>query len=180
MIRLRKSLFIVFTLLYIIICPSLILYSLGIVLKPGKKKMVKTGVIYIATIPNGASISVNEKLHKEESPSLIDNLIPGTYQIRIKADHYQPWETSVQVSAEKATPLENILLLPDPINPVELADIPASKMISADENPFVLVTTGDSPKDYLYHIWDESIRQNILPGRQNQTMLLRPIFNVNL
>ncbi len=176
MIRLRKSLFVLFTFLYLIICPSLILYSLGIVIKPGKKNMIKTGVVYIATIPSGASITVNDKPHKDETPTLIDNLMPGSYHIRIKAPGYQLWETTLSVSAEKATPLENILLIKESMKPDELSVQPVNKLLAVDENPFVIVTAAENTQDYLFHIWDESIRQNILPERKDENSLLKPLF----
>ena len=180
MVRLRKILFIIFAFLYIIICPSLILYSLGIVIKPGKKKMVKTGVIYIASIPAGASITLNGKPLKDETPTLIDNLMPGTYKLELNAEHYQHWEGTVSVSPEKATPLDNVLLLPDPMATTELSDQHIDQLIPTDDNPFVVVTTGANTKDVFVHVWDESFTQNILPERPDKTPRLKPLFPADM
>ena len=176
MVRLRKILFAIFVILYLVICPSLILYSLGIVIKTGKKNMVKTGVIYIASIPSGAAITLNGKSLNEETPKLIDNLLPGTYTLGLKAENYQPWETIVSVSPEKATPLENILLLPDPLTITELSETPVDKIILVNDNPFLIVSTGSNTTDIFAYIWDEGITQNILPERPDKTPRLKPLF----
>lgn len=177
MVKLRKILFAVFTLLYLIICPALILYSLGIVIKPEIKDIVKTGVIYVDTTPSGATVFVNGKVSREETPTVIDNLIPGTYEIMIKAPHYKTWSTQVSVSAEKATPLNSILLLPDPILSTPISQKPVEKLITADENPFVLAVTGDNTKDLFLHLWDESFRQNLLPEKETTPFFLKSLFN---
>lgn len=180
MTQLRKILFIIFVILYLIVCPSLILYSLGIMIEPGKKKMVKTGIIYIASIPSGASITLNGELLKSETPTLIDNLIPGIYKLKLNAEHYQSWEATVFVSPEKATPLDNVLLLPNPIATTELSDQHIDQLIPIDDNPFVIVTTGPNTKDVFVHIWDESFTQNILPERPDKTPRLKPLFPASM
>lgn len=176
MVHLRKILFAIFVVLYLLICPSLILYSLGIMITPGKKSVTKTGVIYITSIPSGASITINGRPLKDETPTLINNLLPGTYNLQLSAENYRPWEAVVSVSPEKATPLENILLLPNPVKTAELSDQETSKLIAIEDNPFVIVTTGKNTKDIFAHIWDESFTQNILPERPARTPRLKPLF----
>lgn len=176
MVKLRKILFALFTVLYLIVCPTLILYSLGIVIKPGKENIIKTGVIYISSIPPGASVSLNGTPLNEETPALIDNLLPGNYTLTLKAANYQAWTTTASVSSEKATPLENILLLPDPVKTNELSEEPVNKLIPVEDNPFLIVTTGPNAKDIFVHIWDEGITQNILPERPGKTPRLKPLF----
>lgn len=177
MVKLRKILFAVFTFLYLIICPALILYSLGIVIKPEMKDIVKTGVIYVDTIPSGATVYLNGQLNREETPTVIDNLIPGTYEIQIQAPHYQTWTSRVSVSAEKATPLNNILLFPDPIINNPISQKPVQKLITVDENPFVLAAAGENTQDLLLHLWDESFRQNILPEKETTPLFLKSLFS---
>ncbi len=57
MLRLRKILFYLCALLYLISCPLTILYALGYGVQPGAQRgLVKTGVISLATLPPGAPV----------------------------------------------------------------------------------------------------------------------------
>jgi len=176
MVGLRKIIFLIFCALYIIVCPSLILYSLGIVIKPDKKKIIKTGVIFITTIPDNAIPYLDGKPHKEQTPTLIDNLLPGNYTLEIKKPGYQSWKTQVSVYQEKASPLEDIILLPEPMSENEISREPMTDLIPVDDNPFVIASSGDQTRNLFLHIWDESFRQNILPQRNEKLEAIKPLF----
>jgi hypothetical protein len=85
---------------------------LGFVRNPQTQKMVKTGIIYASTNPPGADIYINDLKAHESTPTVVRDLPPGNYSIRLDLKGYQPWQNTVPVVARKATVLENILLIP--------------------------------------------------------------------
>jgi hypothetical protein len=177
MVKLRKILFVIFVIVYLILCPTLILYSLGIVIKPGNKKVVKTGIIHISSVPAGASITLNGKLLDEQTPAALSNLLPGVYILEITAKKYHPWKKIVPVAAEKVTPIENVLLIPDPLNIKELSATPSEILIPAVGNPYLLVANGPTLADIFIYVWDEGIGQNLLAENENKAAAspLRPV-----
>jgi hypothetical protein len=176
MVKLRKILFFIFVIIYLILCPTLILYSLGIMITPGNKKVIKTGIIHISSVPAGASIVLNGKLLDEQTPAALSNLLPGTYTLELTARKYHSWHKIVPVAAEKVTPIENVLLIPDPLNIKELSATPSDTLIPAIGNPYLLVANGPTLADVFIYIWDEGIGQNLLPENDTQTASpLRPV-----
>lgn len=102
-----------FVALYLTTCPLLILYALGYVLKPGSEQgIVKTGLISISTSPPGASVYLGKRRYTQQTPTLLRNLLPGEYPIKLVLKHHRPWTRTVTVEAERATALDDILLLP--------------------------------------------------------------------
>src|SRR6185295_5412464 len=108
MIIFRRILFYLFTLAYLIICPALILYSLGIIFKPTTQSLEKTGVIYISTVPSDADIYINKKLFKDHTPALISGLLPGNYLLHVTKEGYNDWQKIIPVREQKSTSLENV------------------------------------------------------------------------
>lgn len=178
MVKLRKILFWIFTLLYIVLCPALILNSLGIVIKPGhgSKNVVKTGIIYVASTPSGASLILDGKPINGQTPTAINNLLPGTYTLEVTAKNYKSWETTVTVTAETATPLDSVLLIPESLNAVELSSIPMDTLIPINGNPYLIATNGPNAENAFVHIWDEGIAQNLIPANGTKASELKPLF----
>lgn len=181
MVKLRKILFWIFAALYIVLCPALILNSLGIVINPGsgEKNVVKTGVIYVSSIPSGASIVLDGKPVNNQTPTVLGNLLPGTYTLEVTAKNYQPWKTTVTVTAETATPLDGILLIPEPLIITELSSFPLKVLIPAAGNPYLIAVNGPDAQSTFVHIWDEGITQNLIPDDETKTSPLKPLFPVD-
>ncbi|MEW6617180.1 MAG: PEGA domain-containing protein, partial [Patescibacteria group bacterium] len=64
--------------------------------------IVKTGAIYVRSIPINAEIYVNGKQYKSEDGiisrgTLVKNLKPGTYEVVIKKDGFSPWKKNISV-----------------------------------------------------------------------------------
>lgn len=147
---LRKIIFYILALSYIIVCPLLILYSLGYIIKPEvKQHIIETGDISLATIPTGASIYVNGKLFADTTPSLLDKLEPTDYDISVKLKNYQSWNATVPVKAGETTVLEDILLIPDTWEAKPVLPGTFEKLIPVSDTPFFLVAGGALLKDYF-------------------------------
>ncbi len=109
----RRICWVLFVIIYLTTCPLLILYALGYVLKPGSEQgIVKTGLIAISTNPPGAAVYLGNRRYTKRTPTVLRNLLPGEYSIKLVLKHHQPWTRTVAVEAQRATALNHILLLP--------------------------------------------------------------------
>ncbi|MBI3999941.1 MAG: PEGA domain-containing protein [Candidatus Omnitrophica bacterium] len=114
MLFLRRIFFYLFVAVYLIFCPLIILYALGYIYKPGAEQgIVKSGLIYLSTAPPGASVYFGNRRYTKRTPTLLPNLIPGDYPVRLVLKKYKPWNEVLPVEAGKATVLEMVLLEPE-------------------------------------------------------------------
>ncbi|MFO7810267.1 MAG: PEGA domain-containing protein, partial [Candidatus Delongbacteria bacterium] len=110
----------VLVLIYLIVCPLVLLYSFGYVFQPEEKEISRTGLVHIDTVPAGAHIYLGKSHYKYRTPASITDLQPGEYQISVRLEGYRPWNRRITVRPGKATAFNNIILLPDEIVPVDL------------------------------------------------------------
>lgn len=109
---LRKLLFYLLLIFYFIITPYAILYALGYLFNPLDIALVKTGVVSIDTYPRYATVYLEGKKFSRKSPTVIRDLLPGTYSLRIAKKGFDDWSKKIVIEPEKATRLEPVLLLP--------------------------------------------------------------------
>jgi len=149
MLFLRKCAFYIFLTAYLIVCPFIVLYALGYILKPAPSgSLVKTGDIYLATSPPGASVYVNKKIIDNKTPALLDKLLPGDYGVSIFLEKYRPWNYVVRVEAGGAKALDKILLIPKEWRPETLAEGNFANIISSPGADVFVVTGGAKIGDY--------------------------------
>ena len=111
---LRKVVFYLFLLLYVVVTPLVILYALGYQIRPGQREtLVRTGLISLGTSPEGARVFLGNSRYRWKTPTVLRDLKPGDYAIRLTLRDHQPWSAGVRVEAEKATVLDHLLLLPN-------------------------------------------------------------------
>ena len=92
--------------------PIILTFALGYKFNPHTFKFTKTGLIFLKTQPEGASIYVNKKLFNEKTPASIHELIPGTYKIRLEMKDYFTWSSDVEVEAGKVSRIDKVILFP--------------------------------------------------------------------
>ncbi len=170
MLALRKTLFYLFIIIYLILCPLIVLDSLGINIDLGKQKIISaTGLISISTIPQGAEININGKHFRKKSPALIHNLPPGPYTIEITLNHYKTWQKNVLIEKAQATALEDILLIPVQWQSQAIADKSFDRLISAENNSFFLVQQGPNLKNLSIYKFKENFLQQISTIRKSSS-----------
>ncbi len=141
---LRKFFFYFFFLIFIIFCPLIVLYALGYLFKPGHEQgIVKTGLIYTATVPPGASVTLDGKQLEKETPNLLLDLMPGDYQLELSLEGYRPWSQKLPVEAGKATVLDKILLVPEDYKTEVLAAGSFRELIPINKGNQILLTQSD-------------------------------------
>jgi len=125
-----------FLIIFAIAAPVVILYSRGYRYDLKRKRLTKTGVIFVNSSPKGASIILNDKPLKTSwydkllvykklfkitqrrgsTPTTIDNLIPDKYKVVIEKDNYQKWQKRLVTEAEKTTSIPMVqLFLKNPV-----------------------------------------------------------------
>ncbi len=161
----RKVVFAIFVLIYLITCPLVVLYTFGYVFKPGTEQgIVKTGLIDISTMPPGASVYLGNRRYTERTPTILRDLLPGEYPIKLVLSHHIPWERTVPVEAEKATVLEKLLLLPQTFKREELLAEPFEELIPLPATHFFLLTKGSRVEDHFIYDWKDRKRWPLLPA----------------
>jgi hypothetical protein len=111
---LRRLLFYLFAAVYLVSCPLVILYAFGYIYEPGTDRgYARTGLIYLSTAPTGANIYLDGKPFTGKTPAAVRELMPGTYDVRLRKEGYRTWRQKVPVEEEKATVLDRVLLIPD-------------------------------------------------------------------
>ncbi len=124
--RTRTALFFSLVLLFCVATPALILYSLGYRVDWRERKVAQIGGLYVKTDPANAVISINGKEMKKTDflfgELFIDNLLPGTYAVKIEKEGYKPWQKNLVVQEKQVTEAKNVMLFPSQIAFKALSD----------------------------------------------------------
>ncbi len=139
---LRKVFWILFSAIYLIAAPLTILYALGYLFNPMEQTLLQTGLISLQTEPSQAQIWLNGRSVKDKTPTVLRNLKPGTYEIRLQLPGYKPWHRKVRVESEQAIRLEKILLFPERIQAEILGNFPITRLIHSTETGHLIVLQG--------------------------------------
>jgi len=157
MVLARRLVFILFSLIFLAGVPFLILYSLGYILRPGPiTEFIKTGVIYLATVPSGSGVWIDKKRLEQKTPILVRGLVSDSYQVEIRHKGYHAWTRTVTVEAGKAAVLGKILLRPI-VEKVEiLSEASYQNLIAVEKTNYLLLQQGNSLKDLKIYDRSES------------------------
>jgi hypothetical protein len=146
----RFLIFLVFILIFIVLIPVLVLYSIGYRLDKGLE-LTPTGGIYIYHPQSGMSVSVKGDAPQTTSffsrNVLFQNLKPGTYEIDAWKTGYSYWKKNITVKEEQVAEAYPFFIL----EPVATTTLATTTRMSVDKlftststPPAVLVTTWQS------------------------------------
>ena len=161
MLRLRKILFYVFCLIYLVLAPLIIARMLGFVSNPLTHRFVKTGLVYVSTNPPDAAVFMDGRMIHGTTPTVIRDLTPGKHFIRLQLDGYKDWEKSIPIVGKKATVLENTLLIPEQWPIKRISNKPYQNLIGASAG--LLVGINPVLKDIDIFRTDENNNHEALP-----------------
>ncbi|GEM_PF-2881194 len=113
------------------------------------ERLIKTGLISVATSPPGAAIDIDGRRQPLVTPAVLRNLKPGEYALTISMPGHRPWSGRVPVEAERAVTFEKILLIPDAPEAHLVHAGPFRALRPMPGTPFVLVFRGPALKDAL-------------------------------
>ncbi|MBI2642316.1 MAG: PEGA domain-containing protein [Candidatus Wildermuthbacteria bacterium] len=115
--RQRTLLFLFAAFLFLLATPSVILYSQGWRVDWDEKTVTHTGGIYLRAVPSRASIYLDGEFVKRTDlffdSSLITNLLPGYYDVRIEKEGYIPWAKTLPVEKAQVAEAKYVVLFPE-------------------------------------------------------------------
>ena len=153
--RFRRILFLLFATAYLVSCPLMVLYALGYSFQPGRRDFVQTGLIDLTTTPPGASVYLGNRRYTRTTPTMLRDLLPGTYAVKLTLKGYRPWGQTVVVEPEKATAFERILLLPQQWTRQLLWPSRIQAMIPLPSDRWIILRAGPRLGDVFIYEWNE-------------------------
>lgn len=109
-IKYRVIILVILAIIFFIISPILILWTMGYRWNPKRNFIEKTGLLYVKTEPAGANVYLNDKEQKERTPVRIKYLLPDNYNLKISKENYIPYEKIAVVKSGLATFEDTIIL----------------------------------------------------------------------
>jgi len=99
----RRILYCLFFLIFFITAPIVILVAEGYHYNFAKRRLEKTGVLFLESKPTKAEIYLNQKLQNDKTEARIKNLLPGNYEVMIKKESYQDWKKTLIIRPGETT-----------------------------------------------------------------------------
>ncbi len=166
MILLRKVFFYLFAVVYLILCPIVILYALGYIWAPrSDQQIVKTGLIYLKTLPRDATTHIRNRVVAQKTPVMLNDLRTGEYDLHVSRKNYRPLKMKVNVEAGRAKVLDRVLLIPQTFQVARLLEDSIGNWIVVSGTPYFLLFTGKDLKSVAVYDWKgKEARKLFLPG----------------
>ncbi|MDD4957300.1 MAG: PEGA domain-containing protein [Candidatus Omnitrophica bacterium] len=131
---------------------------MGYIYKPGDKNVIKTGLIYLATAPEGATVYLNGEKQEKTTPVMLLELTSGSYNVKAIAENYRPWDQTVPVEKEKATVLDKVLLIPSEWAPEAIMNETFSKFLPVPGTDiFLMAKDAGAAKWITYNYVEDKI-----------------------
>ncbi|MDD4761611.1 MAG: PEGA domain-containing protein [Candidatus Pacebacteria bacterium] len=130
--KVRRLLFYFLFAAFILIGTLVVFYSMGWRVDLDDFTLKQTGGIFIKSRPREIEIEIDGKKIEQRkwllvSGTLIKNLLPKTYEVKISKDGFRNWKNEIPVTAKTVSEINNIILLP---------------------NDFIFETAASSTKDF--------------------------------
>ena len=149
-LRLRRTAYYLYLLLFLFATPLVVLYTYGYRFDARTISFVKTGAISVSTDPRGARVLLNKDSKLIRTPSVIKNVIPGTYTLSLTKDGYRDWQREVTVRSRETTVVEKIVLFLEAEPTISfLEDGAMAVNASRDDDSYAYVKAGTS----WYETW---------------------------
>jgi len=167
-LKIRRLIYLSFFAVFIISGSALLFYLQGFRYNSEKGKIERTGAIMATAQPIGSNIVINGSVQKENTPSTVQPLQPGNYEIIIRRDSYQTWRKNLEVKPSHVTFTGPVTLWPQPTIGKLIAAEPISDFSPAPNGETVLYFVPTGLQSGLWLI-------NISTG--TTTLLSRPSSN---
>jgi hypothetical protein len=204
----RRYLYLFFISAFVVITTIVITYASGYSFFSGSKILVKTGMLILDTEPQGAKVTLNNKVQQNffdftgdntiTTPAKIKNLTPGEYLVQLELPGYNSWQKKLTILPGQATFAETVILFKKdtPVNLVnsDVADFtlsPDKKYLSVgSKNAIKIIDTKNSETIYETNStstsmkWSSDSKQlllanNILIDTNKLSSSTLPIPNAN-
>ncbi len=173
----RRTILLICIVLFLVIAPYIVFYSLGYRIDFEKMKITATGGIYVKTYPVATEVVFDSK--NSQKPSFfshdvfVQSMLPKSHSVLIKKDGYFDYSKNLIVEEGLATKLENVLLIKKDIPFSSLADKINYFSISPDNN-VLLANISSKNVSFQYSAL------SLLPLPAAETLLASQIFSLPL
>ncbi|MBI1971281.1 MAG: PEGA domain-containing protein [Candidatus Wildermuthbacteria bacterium] len=185
--RQRGVLFTTLTILFLLLAPTIILYSQGYRFDWETKKLFQTGGLYIKATPSRADISVDGILTGKTDAlfgsALLGDLLPKTYRIRIEKEGYTSWEKTLEIKETLVTEAEHIILFPRRTGFSPVATNISDAWLAPDEHSLLLWKNNsavffdpETKEEFLLCKEPVCASQGLLPPAPSQSLELEQVF----
>jgi hypothetical protein len=183
--RSRTILFFICAILFLLIAPTITLYSMGYRIDFDSKRIIQTGGFYFKVVPKNVQIFIDGKIKKKtdflSGSILIDNVLPKKYEIQIKKEGYLPWKKILEIKEKEVTEAKNIVLIPEKPrfeivgNKVEsfFFSPDGKKIIVKDEESLKFFDTERNIKNYLIEAATKEKIEELIFSPDSQKLLLK-------
>ena len=164
MLLLRKVLFYLFLFVYLLLCPLTLLYARGWLFRPGTEGgMWRVGVIALATTPPGASVYVEGRRYTERTPTVLRDVLPGRYTVKLTLNGYHPWSQVVPVQDGQSTVLDHVVLVPYAFRSRVLLPERFAELWPLPGRPLVLLAVGPRLEELFLYDLKTAQARSLLP-----------------
>src|SRR3989338_8433381 len=108
----HQLVFLAFIALFLVSAPLVVLYTAGYRWQLSQG-VTRTGTLFVASVPDGAQIILNDVAEDERTPAVIKTLLPGEYRVRLEREEHLPWEKRLMVYENTTTFIDRVLLFAD-------------------------------------------------------------------
>ncbi|PIR58299.1 MAG: hypothetical protein COU70_01640 [Parcubacteria group bacterium CG10_big_fil_rev_8_21_14_0_10_35_15] len=148
----RTLLFFICLSSFLIVAPTIVLYSQGYRFDLKNRTITKTGAFYVKVSPKNCDILINNKFKSKTDflfgSDLIENLVPATYLIEIKKEGYIPWQKNLKIKAMMTTEAKNVILFPQNLD-FQTKTSGVKKIFPLPSNKKIILEKRDSQGWYL-------------------------------
>lgn len=163
----------VFAIVFAVLAPTLLFYTAGYRLNPNKRVIERNGTLILDTTPGNARIFLNGQEHPDKTAATLQNVTPGTYQVKFERQGYHSWEKRLEVRAEQVT-FANKIYLWRQSEPKLLAESSASLLSRAHKKQRFIIaeSTASSTAQSLLVFDNDSLSRRItLPTSSSVTSI---------
>lgn len=145
-----------FSLLFLLATPLVVLRAQGFDFNFDQNQIVRQGKILLKPKPKKASIYLNDKILKKQTPRLISDLKPGFYPVKVQKPGYHPWQKNLKVEPFLVNKQISILLLPK--NP-QFKKVPLEKIDLQDQTTTNQLNSGLITTDHAIFLQEKEVNK---------------------
>ena len=131
---------------------SILYYAEGYRINRRNFRVAKTGVVFLASYPKGASVYLDGVLEDSKTP-YTNNLLPGFYYVVIKKSGFQDWSTSFRIDAGFVDSYKSIIMFKSEIVPQRLNDQAKIDMVNSPSDALAVSSSDRLLVNNDYEIW---------------------------
>ena len=144
-----------------------ILFSRGWRLDIQEGTVVNTGILDISSEPRGAQIFI-DGLQKGKTPTVIDSLLPGKYQLELRKDLYTSWTKEITIKEEYVTKIV-ANLFEEENELTQITDQPVEDVIFSELGNEALILNKHNGNQGL---WKIQLNQSFFQSERSKTKII--------